>query len=91
MLTAILLINCARDKINETAQQLVDMRGVTEVYSISGNYDLAAIIRVKSPDDLAEVVTNQLLKISSIQKTETMIAFRSYSRIDLEQVFTVGA
>lgn len=91
MLTAIVLINCVRDKINETAQQLIDMRGVTEVYSISGNHDLAAIVRVKSPDDLAEVVTNQLLKISSIQKTETMIAFRSYSRVDLEQVFTAGA
>ena len=90
MVTALVLMNCTRDRINETAQLLVDMSGVSEVYSISGRYDLAAVIRVKSPEDLADVVTNKMPKITSIEKTETMIAFRTYSQDDLEQVFTVG-
>jgi DNA-binding Lrp family transcriptional regulator len=89
MVTAIILINVERHKINEIAELLADMREISEVYSVSGNYDLIAIVRVERNDDLAELVTNHLLKIHGIEKTETLLAFKAYSRHDLEAMFTV--
>ncbi len=90
MITSIILINTERTKINEVADQLAEMDGVSEVYSVSGNYDLVAIVRVKSNDDLANLVTNKLLNIDSILKSETMLAFKAFSRHDLEAMFNVG-
>jgi DNA-binding Lrp family transcriptional regulator len=90
MVTSIILINTERTKINEVAEQLAEMEGVSEVYSVSGNYDLVAIIRVKSNDDLANLVTKKLLSIDSILKSETMLAFKAFSRHDLEAMFNVG-
>ncbi len=90
MMTAIVAMQCRRDKINETAQQIVNLPGVSEVYSVSGHYDLVAIIRVKTPEDLSETVTSHLLKIGGIERTETMIAFKTYSDFDLEHMFTIG-
>ncbi len=90
MITSIILINTERTKNNEVADQLAEMDGVSEVYSVSGNYDLVAIIRVKSNDDLANLVTNKLLNIDSILKSETMLAFKAFSRHDLEAMFNVG-
>lgn len=89
MLTAIILINVERHKVNEIGEQLADMRAISEVYSVSGHYDLIAIVRVERNDDLAELVTNHLLKIDGIEKTETLLAFKAYSRHDLEAMFTV--
>jgi len=90
MVTAITLMNVERDKINHVAEQLVDIQGVSEVYSIGGRYDLVAIIRVKHNEDLADVVTEHIRKIEGIQKTETLLAFRAYSRHDLEGIFSIG-
>jgi DNA-binding Lrp family transcriptional regulator len=90
MVTSIILINTERTKINEVAEQLVEMNGISEVYSVSGNYDLIAIVRVPSNDDLAKLVTERLRKIESILKTETMLAFKAFSRHDLEAMFAVG-
>jgi DNA-binding Lrp family transcriptional regulator len=90
MVTSIILINTERTKINEVAEQLAEMEGISEVYSVSGNYDLIAIVRVKSNDDLANLVTNKLLSIDSILKAETMLAFKAFSRHDLEGMFAVG-
>ena len=90
MVTSIILINTERTKINEVAEQLVEMNGISEVYSVSGNYDLIAIVRVPSNDDLANLVTERLRKIESILKTETMLAFKAFSRHDLEAMFAVG-
>lgn len=89
MVTAIILINVERHKVNEVAEQLAGMREISEVYSVSGNYDLIAIVRVDSNDDLAELVTNHLLKIDGIEKTETLLAFKAYSRHDLDAMFSV--
>lgn len=89
MVTAIILINVERHKVNEIAERLADMREISEVYSVSGRYDLIAIVRVERNDDLAELVTNHLLKIDGIEKTETLLAFKAYSRHDLEAMFTV--
>jgi DNA-binding Lrp family transcriptional regulator len=66
------------------------MDGISEVYSVSGKYDLVAIARVASNDDLANLVTNKLLRIESILKSETMLAFKTFSRHDLEAMFSVG-
>lgn len=90
MVTSIILINTERTKINEVAEQLAEMEDVSEVYSVSGNYDLVALIRVKSNDDLANFVTKKLLSIDSILKSETMLAFKAFSRHDLEAMFNVG-
>ncbi len=90
MVTSILLINTERTKINETAERLAETEGISEVYSVSGKYDLVAIVRVDKNDDLAQLVTKQLLKIDSITNTETMLAFQAYSKHDLESMFSIG-
>ena len=90
MVTSIILINAERSKINEIAEQLAAMDGISEVYSVSGNYDLIAIARVPSNDDLANLVTKKMVSIDSILKSETMLAFKAFSRHDLEAMFAVG-
>jgi len=90
MVTAIVLLNVAHGQINEVAERLAGLTGVSEVYSVGGRYDLVAIIRVRTNEDLADLVTAQMLKIEPIEQTETLIAFRAYSRHDLEAMFSVG-
>lgn len=90
MVTSIILINAERNKINTVAEQLQAIAGISEVYSVSGKYDLIAIVRVKTNDDLAQLVTKQMLAIDGIVKTETMLAFQAFSRHDLEAMFAVG-
>lgn len=91
MVTAIVLLTVERSKINEVANRLADMDGITEVYSVAGEYDLVAVIRVKENEQLADLVTNRMLKLEGITKSETLIAFRVYSRHDLESMFSIGA
>jgi DNA-binding Lrp family transcriptional regulator len=90
MVTAIVLITATRDKINETAEKLVELDGVSEVYSVAGPYDLAAIIRVRENQQLADLVTGEMLKLDGIEDTMTLIAFKAYSRHDLERMFSIG-
>ena len=90
MVNAIVLLTVERGRIGEVAEQLAGLPGVSEVYSVAGNVDLVAMVRVKSNDELAEVVTNQMQRIEGIESTETLIAFRAYSRVDLEGVFSLG-
>ena len=90
MVTAIILLNAERSKINQVAEQLAEMAGISEVYSVSGKYDLVAIARVPATDDLAELVTRNMLSISAILKSETMLAFKAFSRHDLDAMFAVG-
>ncbi len=90
MMTAIVLLNTQRDKVNAVAERIADLDGVTEVYSVAGRYDLAAIVRVKNDEALADVVTRDIRKIDGIEKSETLIAFRVYSRHDLERMFSIG-
>ena len=90
MVTALVLLNVARDKVNEVAEEITDMEGVTEVYSVAGRYDLAVVIRVKDNERLADVVTKGIRKVEGIEKSETLIAFRAYSRHDLESMFSIG-
>ncbi len=89
MVTSIILLNVKRNRVNEIAEQLAGMKGVSEVYSVTGNYDLVAMIRVKTNEDLAELVTGHLVNIDGIEKTDTMLAFKAYSKHDLEAMFSV--
>ncbi len=90
MVNALVLINVRRDAVNETAQALLELKGVAEVYSVAGKWDLVAMVRAKSNEELADLVTQHLLRIDSIQKTETLIAFRAYSNYDLDRMFSIG-
>ncbi|MGB3224175.1 MAG: Lrp/AsnC ligand binding domain-containing protein [Desulforhopalus sp.] len=90
MVTSIILMNVERSKINEVAELLEGIPGISEVYSVSGNYDLIAIVRVATNEELAQLVTQKMHAIKEIQKTETMLAFKAYSKHDLEAMFSVG-
>jgi DNA-binding Lrp family transcriptional regulator len=90
MITAIVLVNAVRDQIGETAERLAEIPGVSEVYSVSGEYDLVVLIRVRDTDAMAEIVTGRMLKLGGIQRTHTLLAFRAYSRHDLERLFSIG-
>ena len=90
MVTALVLMKIERDRINDVAQDLVKIDGVSEVYSVAGRYDLSAIIRVTDNTGLADVVTKQMLLIDGILDSETLIAFRVFSRHDLESMFSLG-
>lgn len=90
MVTAIVLLSVERNLVNEIAQKLSEMEGISEVYSVSGQYDLVGIIRAEDNEKLADLVTNHMLKVNGIIASETMLAFRAYSRHDLERMFTIG-
>ncbi len=91
MVHAIVLLKVERDKVNDIAELLADIKGVSEVFSVAGRLDLVALIRVKGNEDLANIVTNHMRKIEGILSTETMLAFQVYSRHDLERIFSIGA
>lgn len=88
MITSIILMKVKRKKVSEMADQLAGVPEISEVYSVAGKYDLVAIVRVKNNDDLASLVTGTLAKFKDIKKTDTMLAFRAYSRHDLESMFS---
>ena len=90
MVTSIILMNVERTLVNDVAEKLADRAESSEVYSVSGSYDLIAIARVPHNDDLATLVTEHLTRVGGIIHTETMLAFRAYSRHDLEEMFAIG-
>jgi DNA-binding Lrp family transcriptional regulator len=90
MITAFVMMNAERDNIPEIPDELLKISGVTEVYSIAGDFDLIAVVRVKEADELAKVVTEQFAKVKGIAMTRTLIAFRCYTKYDLENVFQLG-
>lgn len=84
MVAAVVLIRATRDSIPETAQAIADIEGVAEVYSVSGEWDLVAIVRVAAWEQIAEVVTEKLSRVDGIERTHTLTSFRVYSKRDLE-------
>jgi DNA-binding Lrp family transcriptional regulator len=90
MVSAVVLINVQRGQVNETAQSLLEIEGVAEVYSVTGEYDLVALLRLHKYEDLAEVVTNRMVQLSGITKTNTLMAFQCYSKADLQQAWDIG-
>jgi len=89
MVTFIVLLKVERDKINELAETMASLPGVSEVYSVTGNYDLVAIVRAKTNDEVSELVTRHLGSMDGIEETDTMLAFKAYSRHDLESMFSI--
>jgi len=87
MVTAIVLLTVEKDEVHSIAEAFADMKAITEVYSVAGRYDLAVIVRGKNNENLEKLITNDLLKMQGIIKSETLIAFRVYSRYDLERMF----
>lgn len=90
MITAIVLIHVAADRIPQAAQEIADIDGVNEVYSCAGDVDLIAIIRVAQHEELADVIAGQVSAVPGVLRTDTHIAFRSYSRRDTEATFAIG-
>jgi len=91
MVTAVVLIEAETPKINTLAEQLVEIDAVSEVFSVAGRYDLVAIVRVQRNEDLADAVGDSMRQLDGIVKTETLIAFKVYSREDIEDVFSIGS
>ena len=90
MITAIVEVSVESDKIPEVAQAIADLEGVSEVYSVAGDVDLIAVVRVREFDQVAEVIAGRLSKVPGVVHTDTHIAFRAYSRHDLESTFSIG-
>ena len=90
MITAIVMISAATDAIPEVAAAIADLDGVSEVYSVAGHVDLIAVVRVRQFDDVAEVIAGSINRVEGVQDTKTHIAFRAYSKHDLEAAFALG-
>ncbi|MBO0847241.1 MAG: Lrp/AsnC ligand binding domain-containing protein [Nocardioides sp.] len=90
MITAVVFVKADVASIPQVAEAIADLEGVSEVYSVTGQIDLIAMVRVRNHDDIAEVVADRLNKVPGVLSTETHIAFRTYSRHDLEAAFAVG-
>ncbi|HEV2033467.1 MAG TPA: Lrp/AsnC ligand binding domain-containing protein [Candidatus Dormibacteraeota bacterium] len=90
MLTAVILVKSRRDALTNLGPKLADIEGVAEVYTVTGEWDFVAIVRVREHDDLAQVVTQRLTKLEGIERTQTMVAFQQFSAHDLEAMFGLG-
>jgi DNA-binding Lrp family transcriptional regulator len=90
MITTIVLIRVEPTQIQTAANMLAGVEGVTEVYSVSGDWDLVAIVRVAQYDQIAQVITEVFPTVPGIQRTQTLTAFRAYSRKDLQQAWDIG-
>ena len=90
MVTAIVLVQTEIDRIPEVAEQIAQIPEVSEVYSVTGDFNLIALVRVRAHEELADVIPGRLNKLAGVTHTETHIAFRTYSRHDLEAAFSLG-
>jgi DNA-binding Lrp family transcriptional regulator len=90
MTHAVVLIEAERDALSTLGGALADIEGVAEAYSVTGEWDFVAIVRVPHHEQLAEVVTGQIGALSGVARTQTMVAFAAYSRHDLESMFSIG-
>ena len=90
MVSAFVLIKAEPARIADLADELTDLDGVSEVYSVAGEVDLIVIVRVREHDHLAEVVTRRINELLGIVETRTMIAFKAYSHHDLDALFSIG-
>ena len=90
MTTAVVLIEAERDAMETLGGALADLDGVSEAWSVTGEWDFVAIVRVREHDELAKVVTQELAKLEGIERTQTMVAFQQFSAHDLESMFGLG-
>jgi DNA-binding Lrp family transcriptional regulator len=90
VITAIVFIQAAVDRIPAVAEEIAQLPGVSEVYSVTGEIDLIALVRVRQHEQIADVVADRLNKVEGVLSTETHVAFRAYSQHDLEAAFAIG-
>ncbi len=90
MITAIVMVSAAVDQIPEVAQRIADLDGVSEVYSVAGEVDLVALVRVRRHEQLHDVIAGRVNKVDGVRSTQTLIAFQAYSKHDLEATFSLG-
>jgi len=90
VITAIVFVSVAVDRIPEVAEQIAQLPGVSEVYSVTGEIDLIALVRVRNHEEIADVVADRLNKVDGVLASETHVAFRAYSQHDLEAAFALG-
>ena len=90
MTHAVVLVRADRSALPDLGGRLAELDGVAEAYSVTGEWDFVAILRVREPDDLARVVTERLATLAGIERTYTMVAFEAFSRHDLEAMFAIG-
>ena len=90
MITAIVLVEAEVSQVPEVATAIADLDGVSEVYSVTGDVDLVAMVRVSRHEDLADVIADRLGKVPGVRSTKTYLAFRAYSRHDLDAAFALG-
>lgn len=90
MTHAVVLIEAERDAMSTLGGQLADIEGVAEAYSVTGEWDFVAIVRVPRHEQLADIVTGAITQLSGVVKTQTMVAFEAFSRHDLEAMFSIG-
>ncbi|MGI8665960.1 MAG: Lrp/AsnC family transcriptional regulator [Jatrophihabitans sp.] len=90
MITTIVMVSVESHRIPEVAQAIADLDGVSEVYSVAGDVDLIAVVRVREFEQIAEVIAGRLSRIEGVLHTDTHVAFRAYSRHDLDAAFSIG-
>jgi DNA-binding Lrp family transcriptional regulator len=90
LVTAVVLVRTENERVQEAAQAMLEVEGVTEVYSVTGSYDLVVMVRIPDFERLAEIVPEKLAQIPGVARTETMIAFRCYSNYDLDRIWSQG-
>ena len=91
MITAVVLITAEKGAIPKLGETLAAVDGVSEVYSVTGDFDFVAMVRARQHDELAEIVTRRIAQVAGVARTQTHVAFKAYSRHDLESLFAIGA
>lgn len=90
MVTAVVLVTTESERVSEAAQAMLKIEGVTEVYSVTGPYDLVVMVRIPEFERMAQIVPEKLAQVPGVARTETMVAFRTYSDYDLDRIWSQG-
>ena len=90
MVTAVVLVRTESERVQEAAQAMLEVEGVTEVYSVTGPYDLVVMVRIPDFERMAQIVPEKLAQVPGVARTETMVAFRTYSDYDLDRMWSQG-
>lgn len=90
MVTAFMLMKLERSRLKTIADDLLAIDGITEVYSVAGPFDIVAIVRVRAHEDLNDLVTEHISSVQGIDSTETLIAFKTFSKKDLGMLWDIG-
>ncbi|MDP9456102.1 MAG: AsnC family transcriptional regulator [Actinobacteria bacterium] len=90
MVTAVVLVTTESERVAEAAQAMLKIEGVTEVYSVTGPYDLVVMVRIPDFERMAQIIPEKLAQVPGVARTETMVAFRTYSDYDLDRIWSQG-